>query len=146
MTNSSSSESASENVNFPSFPPFAPQSMEVALTVKDVARSRDWYRDTLGFVVDREHQREGKLLAVSLRAGSIRLLVTQDDGAKGERVKGEGFSIQFTTPQSIDAIAAHAKAAGATFDTEPTEIMGTRVFRMRDLDGFKLVIAAPRNW
>jgi catechol 2,3-dioxygenase-like lactoylglutathione lyase family enzyme len=129
------------------FPPLVAQSLAVSLTVKDVARSRDWYRDALGFTVDREHQREGKLLACSLRAGAIRLLVTQEDGSRGmDRVKGEGFSVQITTAQNIDAIAAQAKAAGVMFDTEPTEMNGVRFFRLRDLDGFKFVISAPRDW
>jgi uncharacterized glyoxalase superfamily protein PhnB len=139
MTNPSTTEA-------PQYPPFDVQDLAAALTVASVAKSRDWYRDVLGFTVDREHEREGKLLACSLRAGAIRILVTQDDGSKGDRVKGEGFSLQFTTSQNIDAIAARAKAAGATFDTEPSEMMGARFFRLRDLDGFKLVISAPRNF
>jgi catechol 2,3-dioxygenase-like lactoylglutathione lyase family enzyme len=139
MTSTSTTDAA--------FPPLAAQSLAVSLTVKDVARSRDWYRDALGFTVDREHQRDGKLLACSLRAGAIQLLVTQEDGSRGmDRVKGEGFSVQITTAQNIDAIAAQAKAAGATFDTEPTEMKGVRFFRLRDLDGFKFVISAPRDW
>jgi catechol 2,3-dioxygenase-like lactoylglutathione lyase family enzyme len=136
----------SSSTDVPQFPPFVAQTVAASLTVADVATSRDWYRDVLGFTVDREHQREGKLIACSLKAGTIRLLVTQDDGSKGPRVKGEGFSLQFTTAQSIDAIAAHAKAAGATLDTEPMDMMGVRVFRLRDLDGFKLVFSSPRDW
>ena len=80
-----------------------------------------------------------------MRGGAIRVLVTQDDGAKGaERVKGQGFSLQFTTPQNIDAIAAHAKQLGATLDTEPMDAWGVRVMRLRDPDGFRLVISSPR--
>src|SRR4051812_10371290 len=82
------------------------QSLEVSLTTADLPRSRDWYRDVLGFTVDREFEREGRLFAASMRAGGIRILLTQDDGAKGaERTKGEGFSIQITSPQDIDVIA-----------------------------------------
>lgn len=128
------------------FPPLVAQDLGASLTVADVSRSRDWYCNTLGFVVDREHERDGKLIAISLRAGTIRILVTQDDGSKGaNRVKGEGFSLQFTTSQDIDAIASHAKAAGATFDTEPMDMRGVRVFRLRDPDGFRLVISSPRS-
>jgi len=51
-----------------------------------------------GFAVDGKHERAGKLVAVSLKAGAVRILVGQDDGAKGlHRVKGEGFSLQITT-------------------------------------------------
>ena len=126
-------------------PPFAAKSLDVSLTVADVGRSRDWYRDVLGFAVDREFERNGRVFAVSMRAGAARILVTQDDGAKGERVKGEGFSMQFTTLQDVDGLAARAKSGGATLDTEPTDIWGARVFRLRDPDGFRLVISSDRK-
>jgi uncharacterized glyoxalase superfamily protein PhnB len=127
-------------------PPLVAQSLDASLTTADVGRSRDWYRDILGFTIDREFRRDDKLFAVSMRAGAIRILLTQDDGGKGsDRIKGVGFSLQITTPQDIDAIAAFAKRAGAELDTEPTEVWGTRVFRLRDPDGFKLVISAPRH-
>ena len=122
------------------------QSLEASLTTADVGRSRDWYRDTLGFSVDREFEREGRLFAVSMRAGSVRILVTQDDGAKGaERRKGDGFSLQLTTTQDVDAIAAAAKQAGAVLDTEPASMWGVRAFRLRDPDGFRWTISSPRE-
>jgi catechol 2,3-dioxygenase-like lactoylglutathione lyase family enzyme len=79
-------------------PPLLAQSLEASLTVADVRRSVEWYRDVLRFSVDREFERAGRVFAVSLRAGTIRILLTQDDGARGvDRVKGEGFSLQITT-------------------------------------------------
>ena len=126
-------------------PPLLAQSLDASLTAGDLSRSRDWYRDVLGFTIDREYARDDRVFAVAMRAGSIRLLLTQDDGAKGMgRAKGDGFSLQITTPQDIDAIAAHAKEAGATLDTEPMDAWGARVFRLRDPDGFRLVISSPR--
>ena len=119
-----------------------------SLTVASVARSRDWYRAVLGFTVDREFERDGDLFAASMRAGAARVLLTQDNGAKGEgRTKGEGFSLQFTTRGAgeVDAVAARAKAAGATLDTEPSDAWGQRVFRLRDPDGFRLVISSQRE-
>jgi uncharacterized glyoxalase superfamily protein PhnB len=127
-------------------PPLVAQSLEASLTVADVRRSVDWYHDVLGFSIDQEYERDGRLLAVSLRAGTIRILLTQEDGAMGvNRVKGQGFSLQFTTAQDIDALASHAKGVGATLDTEPTDAWGARVFRLRDLDGFRLVFSSPRG-
>jgi uncharacterized glyoxalase superfamily protein PhnB len=121
-------------------------SLEASLTVADVPRSMAWYRDVLGFTVDREFERGGRLMAVSLRAGAVRLLVNQDDGSKGpDRVKGEGFSLQFTTTQDIDAIAARAEGTGAKLDTPPSDAYGARVFRLRDPDGFRLVISSQRK-
>jgi len=127
-------------------PPLLAQNLAASLTVADVRRSFSWYRDILGFSLDREHERDGKLIAVSLRAGEIRILLTQEDGAKGvDRVKGQGFSLQITTDQDIDALASNAKRAGATLDAEPADAWGVRVFRLRDPDGFRLVFSSPRN-
>lgn len=122
------------------------QGLGVSLTVADLSRSAAWYRDVLGFTVDREYDRDGRVFAVALRAGDVRLLLTQDDGAKGaERAKGEGFSLQITTTNDIDSLAAEAKRAGALLDTEPADAWGVRAFRLRDPDGFRLVLSSPRE-
>ena len=126
--------------------PLSAENLQVSLTVNDARLSASWYRDVLGFAVDREYEREGRLIAVSLRADAVRILLAQDNGAKGsDRVKGEGFSIQITSRQNIDGLAARAKQAGATLDTEPSDVMGARVFRLRDPDGFRLVFSSPRT-
>lgn len=124
---------------------FDAEDLGVSLTVNDVASSTAWYRDVLGFAVDRTYEREGRTFAASLRAGNVRILVTQDDGSKGQdRVKGEGFSLQFTTKQDIDGIATRVKGAGGVLDSEPADMRGMRVFRLRDPDGFRLVVSSPR--
>ena len=88
-------------------------SLEASLTVSRLEDNVAWYEKTLGFVVDRRYEREGKLIAVSLRAGAVRLLLTQDDGAKGlDRQKGDGLSLQITTRQDVDALAAQIKSQG----------------------------------
>jgi uncharacterized glyoxalase superfamily protein PhnB len=120
--------------------------LSASLTVNDLARSQAWYTDALGFSVDRRIEREGKLVAIAVSAGSVRILLNQDDGARGmNRVKGEGFSLQITTPQSIDAIAQRARDAGATLDSEPADMpWGVRSFRLRDPDGFRFAISSER--
>ena len=126
--------------------PLVAKNLQASLTVADLARSRDWYRDALGFVVDREFERDGRMFAASMRAGDVRILLTQDDGAKGgERRKGDGFSLQLTTAQDIDAIAVGAKQAGCVLDTEPADMWGVRGFRLRDPDGFRWTISSPRE-
>ena len=122
---------------------FRAKTFSVSLTVRDVAASAKWYCDVLGFTKGKEYEWDGKVGAIGLKAGSTEILVNQDDGKMGfDRVKGVGFSMQFTTAQDIDAIAARAKAAGATLGTEPaTAPWGARFFRIADPDGFKLVIS-----
>jgi uncharacterized glyoxalase superfamily protein PhnB len=120
--------------------------LAASLTVKDLEKALAWYRDVVGFTVDKEHEREGKLFAVSLKAGAVRILLTQDNGAKGwDRPKGEGFSLQITTAQNVDEIAARIKERGGTLESEPSDTpWGMRVFRLHDPDGFKLVISSER--
>jgi lactoylglutathione lyase len=122
---------------------FRGHALSASLTVKDLEKSLAWYRDVMGFSVDRKHEREGKLMAVSLKAGEVRLLIGQDNGAKGwDRIKGEGFSLQITTDQNVDELAERIKGLGVSLETEPTDTpWGARVFRLRDPDGFKFTIS-----
>jgi uncharacterized glyoxalase superfamily protein PhnB len=121
-------------------------SLDASLTVKNLEASTTWYTTILGFMVDRRHERGGKLIAVSLKAGAVRILLTQDDGSKGlDRAKGEGFSLQITTRQNADELAAGIKAQGVTLDTEPvTAPHGPRIFRVRDPDGFRFTISSTQ--
>ena len=80
----------------------------------------------------------------SLKAGDVRVVIGQDDGAKGwDRVKGGAMSLQITTNQNIDEIANRARAAGGVLVAEPTETpWGARMFRIKDPDGFIFVISS----
>jgi lactoylglutathione lyase len=126
---------------------FDASALTASVTVADLAKSMAWYRDVIGFEVTQQREREGKLRAVSLQAGDVRILLNQEDGAKGwDRVKGEGLSLQFTTRGSVDEVAARIKSSGYALDTEPADMpWGVRMFRMRDPDGFKLVFSSPLN-
>lgn len=120
------------------------KSISASLTVNDLSRSLEWYANVMGFEVDQKHEREGKLVAISLRAGDVRLLLAQDNGAKGwDRVKGEGFSMMITTDQNIDAVAKQIVSAGGTLVSEPADMpWGARMFRLRDPDGFLFTISS----
>ena len=122
-------------------------SLDAALTVKNLEQSARWYVDVLGFSEDRRYEREGRLLAISLRAGAVRILLSQDDGAKGlDREKGAGLSLQITTQQSGDALADHIKKQGWSLDTEPVTMPhGVRAFRLRDPDGFRFTISSTQT-
>ena len=125
---------------------FLASELTASLTVADLQKSVKWYRDAVGFTVDREYERDGKVRSIAIKAGAVRLLLNQDDGAKGtNRVKGEGFSLQLITPQSVDQIAKRIKDLGGSVDTEPTDTpWGVRMFRVRDPDGFKFAISSER--
>lgn len=124
--------------------PFHARSLGASLTVKDLQKSLSWYQDVMGFAVDKKYEREGKLMGVVVKAGDVRLLLGQDDGAKGwDRVKGEGFSLHLTTDQSVDEIAKRIKERGGTLQSEPADMpWGARAFRLEDPDGFRFSVSS----
>jgi uncharacterized glyoxalase superfamily protein PhnB len=122
------------------------RNLNASLTVNNLDTSLAWYRDIFGFHVEREFERDGRKMAVSLKAGSVAILLAQDDGAKGaNRVKGEGFSMMIVTAQDVDQLAAGIKQRGGTLDAEPDTRFGRRAFRLHDPDGFKFVISTERT-
>ena len=122
------------------------RSLGNSLTVKDIEKSLHWYTEVVGFVVDNRYEREGKLVAVGVKAGDVRILLNQDDGKRGwDRVKGEGFSLMLTTAQNIDQIAQRIRAMGGKLESEPADMpWGVRMFRLLDPDGFKIAISSER--
>lgn len=125
---------------------FRGRALSASLTVRDIEKSLAWYRDVLGFTIDQKYDRDGRLMAVSLKAGNVRILLGQDDGARGmDRIKGEGFSLQITTVQNIDEIAKRIKERGGTLELEPTDTpWGPRMFRVKDPDGFRFTISSEK--
>jgi uncharacterized glyoxalase superfamily protein PhnB len=119
--------------------------LTASLTVRDLTASVAWYRDVVGFKVEREVMRDGQRRAAAVSAGSVRLLLNQDDGAKGmDRKKGQGMSFMLQTRQSIDGIARRITEHGGKLDSEPADMpWGARVFRLHDPDGFSFSISTP---
>jgi catechol 2,3-dioxygenase-like lactoylglutathione lyase family enzyme len=121
---------------------FRARTLSASLAVKDLQKSLTWYRDKIGFYVDKKFERAGRLTAVLLKAGDMRIRITQDDGGTGwDKVKGAGFSLQFTTAQDIDLLAQAIRERGGMVNVEPAD-MGGRMLRLRDPDGFTLLITA----
>lgn len=48
---------------------FHANALAASLTVNDLQKSVAWYRDVVGFTVDNQYEREGKLMAVARKAG-----------------------------------------------------------------------------
>ncbi|MGE5144932.1 MAG: VOC family protein [Acidobacteriota bacterium] len=128
-------------------PQLVGQSLQASLTVKDLDASVRWYTEALGFTESRRIDRDGRLRSVVVQAGDVRIVLNQDDGAKGwERIKGQGMSFQISTTEPIDPIAERVKAHGGTLDTEPADMQwGARIFRVRDPDGFRWTISRAKS-
>ncbi len=123
---------------------FQARGLTLSLTVKDLQKSIAWYTEVVGFAIDRKLERDGKLRGCVLKAGDMQISINQDDGAKGwTRIKGEGFSVRISTDQNIDMIAKRIKEHGGTLESEPADMpWGARIFRLRDLDGYKFTISS----
>ncbi len=113
-----------------------------ALTVNDLQASIAWYRDVLGVIVAEEFKRDDQVMGVRLRAGTVELLLGQDDFAKGrDRQKGAALRFYCVTAQDVDHLAAEIKKRGGQLTQEPTDQpWGTRDFAVVDPDGFNISI------
>lgn len=124
-------------------PTFRARSLMPSITVDDLPASRSWYGDVLGFHVADEYEMDGVVRSLRLVAGSVEVILNQDDGAKGrDRTKGQGFSFNLETVQDVDALASRIEEAGGALES-PVEDKpwGVRSFSIQDPDGFLWVIS-----
>jgi uncharacterized glyoxalase superfamily protein PhnB len=114
-----------------------------SLTVDDLHKSLAFF-EGLGFAVDERWEDGGVLHGVTIRAGETQLGLNQDDWKKGRnRQKGVGLRFYMSTTQDIDEIAARAKTAGVTLDSEPHDTeWGSRAFDVTEPSGFTLTISS----
>ena len=110
------------------------------LRASDLNRSLTWYRDILGFVVDQELHRDGKLVAVQLKAGKVRFLLEQDDEPDRPHPRGDGIRLYCATRQDVNRLAAAIQERGGTLDEAPGEAHGGRDFAVTDPDGYLITI------
>jgi catechol 2,3-dioxygenase-like lactoylglutathione lyase family enzyme len=115
-----------------------------SLTVNDLAASRAFYRDVLGFVEGELWEQDGVVRGVELVAGAVRFWIGQDDWKKGrKRVKGVGFRIWCETTQDVDAIAGRIDARGGKITDGPKDQpWGGREVTVTDPDGFVVTISS----
>ena len=121
-------------------------SMMPSLTVDNLQHSLDFFRG-LGFEVEDRWEDKGVLLGAMLKAGNVRLGLSQDDGKKGrDRTKGVGMRIYIEAADDIDQVAARARAAGIALTREPHDTeWGARAFEVTRPSGFALTIASPAS-
>ena len=118
------------------------KTLSTSFTVNDIQQSIKFF-EGLGFAIEEWWEEGGKLLGVMLQAGEAHIGLSQDDWKKGRgRAKGVGMRVFITTTQDIDQLAASAKNAGITLDSEPHDTeWGTRAFEVTDPSGFKVTIS-----
>ncbi len=126
----------------------APQTLRLkqivpSITASDLQKSLHWYRDVVGFHLEDTYEEDGVLKGVALVAGTQRVYLSQDDGAKGERMKGQGLRLYFVASQDVDGVADAIRARGGTLASEPEDMpWGARSFNLVDPDGFLITITS----
>jgi uncharacterized glyoxalase superfamily protein PhnB len=119
------------------------KTLSPSFTVNDLQKSIRFF-EGLGFAVDERWEEAGALLGVMLRAGEARIGLSQDDWKKGrDRQKGVGIRLFLSTSQDIDQLAARAKKAGISLESEPHDTQwGSRAFDVTEPSGFTLTISS----
>jgi len=113
-----------------------------SLTVDDVPKSVVWYSEVLGFKVTQEWRSdEGKLRGAEMKAGDVIVYLSQEDGAKGPRIKGQGMRMYWYTKQNVDSIANGIRARGGHLASEPKDEWGVRAFSVVDPTGYLITIS-----
>jgi uncharacterized glyoxalase superfamily protein PhnB len=121
-------------------------SVMASLTVNNLQESQRFF-EGLGFEIEDRWEDNGTLMGLMLKAGDCRLGLSQDDGKKGlNRVKGVGMRLYIEADNDLDQVAARAKAAGITLETEPADTdWGSRAFDVMEPSGFAITIMSPRK-
>jgi uncharacterized glyoxalase superfamily protein PhnB len=121
-------------------------SLMPSLTVDDIDDSIAFF-SSLGFEIEDRWEQDGRLLGVMLKAGELRLGLSQDDFKKGRgRVKGVGMRLYIEAEENIDELAARATAAGVELASEPADTeWGTRAFDVKEPSGFLITISSPEK-
>ncbi len=119
-------------------------SIAPGITVNDLQASLSWYCDVVGFTIAEKFEHEGEVRGAALVGGVARLMLSQDDWAKGrDRVKGQGLRLYLSTTQDVDDVAAAIKSRGGELASEPADMpWGARTFDLVDPDGFLLTISS----
>lgn len=119
-----------------------------AITVKDLKRSIEFYRDILGFeVLGQMVQRNGTFKIVYLQAGDARIELFHftEKGRDLDPTVTDldlGFKHLGFRVDDVDAVAAELKAKGVEFTVEPKDSSsgGVRLAFFKDPDGNLLEI------
>ena len=114
------------------------------LSVRDVQQSLAFYRDVLGFVPKDVWQEGGGLRGVELIAGSVTVILLQDDGNVGDRAKGVGLRLWFRMAQDVEALADRVRARGGVVEVGTERQGGAQFLTVTDPDGFTLTFAQER--
>jgi len=119
------------------------------LWVYDVGRSVAYYRDVLGFELERKFEGDGQLYWAQLKCGEVRIMLNaefeaQDRRPEHDRRRSEDVSFYFY-PADIAALRGAVASRGG----KPTDFHVTfyrhKQFSVRDPDGYTLCFSQETN-
>jgi uncharacterized glyoxalase superfamily protein PhnB len=116
----------------------------ISVTADDIQKSLAWYTDVLGFRVAQRWEQQGVLVGAELAAGDVTMYLSQEDGKKGPREKGQGVRLYWYTNQDIDKVATGIKSRGGTLASEPKDEWGVRSFNLQDPTGYLITVSSER--
>ena len=123
------------------------QSLIPALAVKDITASLRFYTEVLGFETQFTMPgADGDLIHGSVKRGDVELMFGRinPEDAHDQEPLGRGVALYTTVAddEDIDALFAHARAAGATVIQEPMDqFWGHRDWTVADPDGYRVVVS-----
>jgi uncharacterized glyoxalase superfamily protein PhnB len=123
------------------------QSIIPALAVADIERSVRFYTEVLGFATQFTLPGEdGKLVHASVGRGDASIMFGRLDAGNphDQGALGKGVVLYSTVgdEEDIDALFAHARAAGAEVRQEPTDqFWGHRDWGVADPDGYLIWVS-----
>jgi lactoylglutathione lyase len=101
--------------------------------VKDIARSRRFYEQLLGFELRYRYPDEGDAEYVSFAYGDSGLGIVRTE---------EPEIVLWIYVDDVDATVARLRDAGATITQEPEDMdWGERMARVQDPDGYQVIVA-----
>lgn len=123
------------------------ESLTPLLNVEDLPRSLAFYRDQLGFEVEREFAHEGELVWAQVRSGPALIMLNRSPArvARGRRTDAESYDDAILFLGVADAPALREALVAKGLDPGPVrrEDYGVHEFALRDPDGYELAFTSP---
>lgn len=112
----------------------------VKLPVADVVRSRDWYRQVLGFELDREFVEDGVLMGIALRdpGGTVSLAARRDPARAASLAGFDPIALGVPTRADLEAWQRRLDELAVPHGGIVTGHEGWAIVGLHDPDGIEV--------
>lgn len=115
------------------------------LTVQDIERSVEFYRDRLGFTVVGRAESEGRLFWCRLERGGVSLMLQQAEVEDGPAAgRGRGVSLYFLC-DDVDGLHAELQARGLSLKPPTPASYGMKQLFVPEPDGCSICFECPTD-